>query len=673
MAEALESALRTHTRPRRLGWVVVPLVAVVLIALPLWFSNQGVTREERHRDEVPKEVVRGQIAERAQLAWDNGDVSSAWTIAKTAANEPLSRGVLSLTRAAGVPEKLWLGPTAAGCTTLAVLDRWLACGSFGEVLFFNADDGTSLPRLQLGPLGWQHAVVAIPSAKQFAIGGDDGVVRLIKPGNPPQEGEKLLGLGDSVRSLALSPDETELVVGMRDGSVLRWKMPEMLAKPLFKLKGPVVAVAWSRDGLIAATGRESTRVVKADDPSSVVLELDRPSRGLAFSASWPLYLTAGRDVMAVAPKAEPHLFSGARHDISALAVLGNRLLATSMDGAVQSWTTDGASLGTLHVFDVGRVALAAEPSRAGEAPDFYAASGKQVQAWRWKRERFTQPPPELRGEPSAFTFTTDGVWCAGQRDGTVSCREPGRVPATLKHAAPVVALAVAKKGDGWVSLTAAEDGSVALLVPNAEPNLSLSRLERTPLAVALSTDGQRAAVSWDDGELVFFSLEYGKEISKIRDANAVGLAFSADGRMLAAARTDKLVVTYLADEGREVQKLEAADAKLRAVVWSPDGSKVAAGGDDKRVTVWRALEGKQDFVFTGPEASVGAVAWSKDGARLAAMSDDGEVRIWQVGDARPEVEIRGHFGAARAVGFSERGEILEAGTDGVPRALNTSN
>jgi WD40 repeat protein len=673
MAAALEEALRTHMRPPRTGWTVAALLLLPIAVLGIALLERE--RSRPHDSASPDEAAlklasatRPLLAERAQDAWEAGDLLRAAELAGQAGADPLAVGVRALTAAAGTPRQLWSAPSAAGCAQLAVLPGMVACATFGGVELFASGDGEPLPRISTGPTGWVHAIVAIPDEGVLAFGGDDGTVHVRRP-NPAQVLQSLLGLPDGVRSLALSPDASELLVGLRDGSVLRWKRGEVLAPLLFKLRGPITAVAWSRDGLVAASGRDSTRVVRADAPGTPLLEVDRPAAALAFAASWPLYLSAGRDVLGVTPGVPAQLYSGARHDVSSLLVLGNRLVATSIDGAAQSWTTDGAALGALRAFAPGRAVLAPEPSRAGGAPDFYAASGKSVQAWRWKRERFTQPPPELTGEATAFAFTLDGSWCAGLRDGKLACGLPGRIPDAHRHAAATVALEVVKKGEGFVVLSAAQDGSVLLSVPGSGLSTALSRKDRVPVAVALAPDASRLAVSWDDGTLVLFSLEFGKEIETLRDAPALALAFSPDGKQLAAARADKRAVVYLADIGRELQKLEGPDGRVRAVAFSPDGKRLVGGGDDRRLSVWSVLDARLAFTLTGPQASIGAVAWSGDGKSIAALSDDGSARVWAADDARPAVEVRGHFGDARAVGFTADGALLEAGSDGVPRRL----
>ena len=667
MAAALEEAMRVHSKPRPWGsWLGMGALAAIAVAAVLWPREQAVAPV--HDGSALQAAVAAQLAERAQTAWEEGDIATAGALSDKAQGQPLAIGVRALAKASGPPLQLWSGPSAAGCAQLAVLPGMVACATFGGVELYQSGDGAPLPKISTGPTGWQHAIVSIPDEGLFAFGGDEGTVHVRRP-NPAQVVQSLLGLPDGVRSLALSPDASELVVGLRDGSVMRWKRSEVMAKLLFKLSGPITAVAWSRDGLIAASGRDTTRVVRAEVPGTPLLEVDRPSNALAFASSWPLFLTAGRDVLGVIPGAPAHVFSGARHDVSALLVLGNRLVATSVDGAAQSWTTDGASLGALRTFEPGRIVLAPEPSRSGGAADFYAASGKSVAAWRWKRERFTQPPPELTGEATAFAFTADDSWCAGLRDGRLACGLPGRIPDAHRHAAAVVAVDLVKKGEGFVVLSAAQDGSVLLSAPGQELSTALSRKDRVPVAVALAPDASRLAVGWDDGTLVLFSLEFGKEIETLRDAPALALAFSPDGKMVAAARADKRAVVYLADVGRELQKLEGADGRVRAVAFSPDGKQVVGGGDDRRLSIWTVIDGRLTFTLTGAASSIGAVAWSSDGTRLAAQSDDGAVRVWAADDARPAVEVRGHFGDARKVAFGADGSILEAGSDGVPRRL----
>ena len=676
LARDLEAATRARVdlaqRPR--GWMAaslgLALGCMALLAWGLWRASEA--------DAVGAAAARGLAdaraeadharAERAQAAFDSGDVAGAAALAAQVLegrDEPLAAGVRALAEAAGAPERAWSVGTEAGCAALAVRGGEVACATLGGVLVLDAADGRELRRVRGGPGLWQRALASAPGDAAWLYGGDDRAVR-----SAAGSGEALEGLPDGVRALAASADGAFAAAGLRDGRVLAWARPGGAPKELARLRGAVHGLAFARTGQLAASSDEALLVLKGAQDPAVELSLDRGAGPLAFLEGWPLLAPVGRTVFALAPQAKPHAFSGARHDVTALLVQGPRVVAASADGALHAWSREGTPVATLPGFAPGHLALAGEPARRAGGPDVFVAAGdRSVQAWRWPLDRRGQPPAELGGEATSWQVDAEGHWWAGRRDGHLAAVEPGAATGEPLHARPVRALAAVHAAAGPAVLSAGDDGAVWLLAAGARTALAPAS-GRRPLAVALSADAAQAAWSLEDGTLVLHSVRFGREVARLRAAPALALAFSPDGRALAAGREDKRVA-LLGTEGLAEQRvLEGADGRVRALAFAPKGDLLASGGDDRRVTLWTLPEGRPLGVLTGPLRGVGALAFSKDGAAVAAGSDEGTWWAWDVGRRALRLEARARSGDARALGpGAEAGAWVAVGSDGVPRTL----
>jgi WD40 repeat protein len=181
-------------------------------------------------------------------------------------------------------------------------------------------------------------------------------------------------------------------------------------------------------------------------------------------------------------------------------------------------------------------------------------------------------------------------------------------------------------------------------------------------AVALSSDGRRAATAGSDGRVVVWKLGRGREVELPGDParEAISLAFSPNGTVLAACYGDARVVLWDTVIGTVRRTLLAQSDSVRSLAFSPDGTTLATGSVDQDIRLWDVASGEVRDVLAGQCGLVGRLRFSPDGRILASAGAGGLLKLWNVsegkGRARASSRIRG--GPVRDLAFSPDGTIL---------------
>src|SRR6185436_1451465 len=102
----------------------------------------------------------------------------------------------------------------------------------------------------------------------------------------------------------------------------------------------------------------------------------------------------------------------------------------------------------------------------------------------------------------------------------------------------------------------------------------VAKRDRQVSAIAVSPDGTRAEMGWDDGSFVVWELALDREVESSRGSPPVALAFSADGRWIAQARADRRVALIDANTGKEAVAVEVKSVAA-SLAFSED--KLAVG------------------------------------------------------------------------------------------------
>ncbi len=259
------------------------------------------------------------------------------------------------------------------------------------------------------------------------------------------------------------------------------------------------------------------------------------------------------------------------------------------------------------------------------------------------------------------------------RGALFNTRSGGHATRLLAHNDPVGQVAVSDDGAVLVSSSSRYDADVLVWhlaggqdvpVP-IRLNLPGERNVATHSpSLAFAPGGRLLAVGRPVGEVRLWDLAdpgnpKERQVLRIGDDEARGLAFSRDGRRLAAAG---LFRTWLWDvrDGAAVEPATyVPDAPSATdLAFNIDGTVLYTASLAKGVDVVDVTElaRPRALAAISPDADVQAVAVSPDGRRLAAGRGDGRVQLWDLADPRkpsgPVHELRGDSRSVTALAFA---------------------
>jgi eukaryotic-like serine/threonine-protein kinase len=206
--------------------------------------------------------------------------------------------------------------------------------------------------------------------------------------------------------------------------------------------------------------------------------------------------------------------------------------------------------------------------------------------------RFTLPGHQI---VHGIAFSPDGTTIAtADQAGALRLwsAATGRLVRTLKHTAPLAAIAYTPDASALVVL----DGAGKVLT-------APSRGDGPLVARQLTTSGARALAFRSDGKAVV--------VSGPTDTRIYPLARGVIGE-------------------RELLVLSGPLGDVQAVAFTTDGTRVITAGGDGAVKVWDAAKGKLLARREAEGSAIHAIAVAADGNVVWAADDDGMVRAWDI-------------------------------------------
>jgi WD40 repeat protein len=247
----------------------------------------------------------------------------------------------------------------------------------------------------------------------------------------------------------------------------------------------------------------------------------------------------------------------------------------------------------------------------------------------------------------------DGKYIAWRRcdDGAVElCELP---TGTVCHQGPADA-----RMQGWRSPVAfaPDDASVAiggygaveiLRIPDGQRLMELDDIQGFAFSIAYSADGDRIAVTCEDGSIRVYSAASGKLLTRI-NGHAIGVFYG-----------------------------------VTAVAFDSTGDRVISGGADNAVKVWDYWSGDKESLLqngvlakdgpkpsqlvdyiTGFSDSIEGIAFSDDAQLLFACGDDGRVRVFEAETAK-EIRTWNLDASQCTVDFDPQKQIVVSGGGGI--------
>jgi len=602
-------------------------------------------------------------------------------------------------------------PTKGGTNPLGATDvvfhpngKMVASASGNQVHLWNPASGKESKTIfSLGKTDKPLKALAFsPDGKQLAIGGDDGILRVIETDGgkqvfacPPRNAR--------IEKVAFSPNGKLVALGDTNSQVAVY-VPGAKGNPLALSisgadLGEVAGVAFTADNAAVFTcgrdGKARLTVGPKPDGESAPNTATKirdyighsgPVNGLAVTADGKLLVTAGDDktvrVWDVASAKQLRAFQGHQTKLIAVAVRpdGRQIASASDDGGIRVWdlnTTDEHRAVTDSKESLWAVAVSADGKRI-------AAGGADKKVRVYIGEGAKLETELDAGAPvTALAFLPDGnrlVVAGGDKAAKVWDVTAKKVVAELPgHGLAVLAVAVSE--DGKTAFTGAADSAVRAFDPATGKELWKWASKKAATALAVRKGGKQLAVGTAEGALTVIDASGAtpKEVlSQVAHVAGVSCAaYSPDGDRLATVGGDGVLKVWaVADTGAPalLVKFESQAAAtgatgappLSAVAFAPDGRFVAAAGSDSVVRVWdvqtksevRGLRGHSDWVT--------AVAFGPEGRFVASVAAerDNALRVFELPALETGSGAGGHALAVNAVAVSPNGKFAAtAGTD----------
>lgn len=483
------------------------------------------------------------------------------------------------------------------------------------------------------------------------------------------------GHGNSVVSVAFSPDGKYIVSSGNDGSILLWEIDsgrqirslenKGYNNPIYmssngkflssgkeikvwdistgeelKLKDATAPAAISRDGTIVAatTGFMSDKISLLDVGTSRVLRtFDGCSRQKA--------LTFSPDGKIVAAACDP-LPQGSG------AVNGKIKL---LPGRIKLWdVSTGRELRAFEAYELGANSIAFTPDSKSLVSTSDTEPVKIWDAGNGKLRRSI----DLHGESMAISPDGQTLAVGGGYEDTTKLYE--LATGQLQREVPGSSSKVAFSPDGHV-LANSVDTTIQLLDLSASRQpTELKKHSHTPSAVAVSANGQLLAEGSVNGGVMLWDFS-GKEprlLPEHSDQRPWALAFSSDNRLLAAGgstreqsglplmeqhgvidvwdvETDKKLYSLKGDSTTELTSLVFSDDNKTLIGWQ-GSSLVEESG--RGIKVWDALTGKELRTVGGPFSTAKSVVFSSNSNVLASLNFNAaekkaQLEVWDAGAA----------------------------------------
>jgi WD40 repeat protein len=458
-------------------------------------------------------------------------------------------------------------------------------------------------------------------------------------------------------------------------------------------RGPVLSIAFSRNGQFIATGSADGTArlwsVAGGLPLAAPFEHPAGARSnfvqmVSFSPDSSRLLTVGGDRFA-------RVYDVAKHEL-AMPPINNTVLANtahfSHNGKLIA--TAGADM-FVRIWDASSGAPHYAPLRGtGRVTDLafnaddtlLATAGSNdtiARIWNIEERSSVGIISAHRSGVESVGFSPDGraVVTAG-RDGKANlARSEGGFngAALIGHRGPLSDAIFSP--DGETILTASDDGTARLWsgrvdasgsAPPTQPR-EIGRHTDEVTTVAFSPDGGLTLSAGKDGTALIRGA--GGRVVTLRHAGAVNAgAFSRTGRTVITASQDGTARVWRASDGELISTFDHLAAIVAANL-SPDGRIAVTAGRDGSAKLWNARRGNLLHALSH-SASVNDARFSTNGTRIVTGSADQTAVVWRVSDGRKLATMSGHGDVVVAAAFSPDGRhVATASADSTARIWNS--
>lgn len=219
---------------------------------------------------------------------------------------------------------------------------------------------------------------------------------------------------------------------------------------------------------------------------------------------------------------------------------------------------------------------------------------------------------------------------------------------------------------GRYILTSASDGVARVWDGQTGAAVATREDERGCVRTAVWVDEERFLTTTPEGAVSLWSVNRTDPLSRhetgVPKARTIVLSPARDQYLLLGS--DPELVWRSIDDGREIARHRDATAASYSVALSPDGAQVLSAGRDGVLWLWRRSDGKNLRRIDGHTGRALRVAFSADGRLAGSSGDDGALNVWDVASGEKLASLQGSdprmsaIGGAGTILFSQDGERI---------------
>ena len=232
----------------------------------------------------------------------------------------------------------------------------------------------------------------------------------------------------------------------------------------------------------------------------------------------------------------------------------------------------------------------------------------------------------------------------------------GAARLTLKHTAPVLALALSP--DGGLIAAGSQAGTLRLWESTGGKEVSTHTVPGGPItSLAFAPDGMALAAGNRQSAVTLVDRTTGKPRATVRGhAGPVhAVAFVPGSPLLASAGEDGAARLWSVDghQPKEWQPPPGHRAAVRAVEFAGDDRMLVTAGADSAVMLWDVMTGRIQHTLAGPAP----IAVAPDGQTLALAGPSGRGQLWDLRQNTERAALQDHPGSLRCLAISADGRL----------------
>lgn len=647
-----------------------------------------VVNKQRDRElKKVREIYANDLANKSQLALQNGDRTSAFRLAEFAHrftdydNSNVTRAYLEAVYYNDKPDHKqipWYSTFATDTFSLVGVflspnGRFFATEYEGNAIrVWDLESRKEVLTLPLGNLSQyirlektyllnekldDSSFLTMPSSQGRALlAMDNKMLALLKNDNSieiwnllnKEKTLSLLGGPDTIKCSSFSPDGKWFGIGLSNNTTEIWNVKS--GRKYLTIKGNNFAfdhLAFSSDGILLAAGSENNTVEIWNLASGKKL-LNLPINSQSASASNICFSSDGKKI----------------------AIVG------FLENAVKIWDTKSGKL-IQTISDTESVILCVAFS-----PDGKKLATKDldsnIKIWDLESAKIHITPSDVLG---SFNFLDKNggfdsiiiskivkLWDLGFGNSILSLKDDyfSSIALTGKR------------------LTIVDNGEMNAKIWDLEPgkeSMTLLGHSDKVWSVAFSPDGQDIVTAGTYSNVYkTWEIATRQEVPSPQQdpsfGNGYGYTFSRNFKWSASWSSDKFVQIWdlrLIGHSKLARNIMGHTDSVLCAAFSPDSKWLATGSADKTTKIWEVESGKEVITLLGHTNGISSVAFSLDGKKIATGSIDKTIKIWDLTSGR-EIQSYVDSSVAYSIVFSPTGNGIAVGfLNGVAKVLDLKN